>query len=95
MTLRRVSATTAINIDLAWRGADQDLTHAVFTWAAPLDCDSNMWPYLTKNYTITILPTIPDMYMVPFHNQTGMVMTRDVDGCLHLRSKVFLATATE
>ena len=33
---------------------------------------------------ITILPTIPDTYLVPFH-KTGTVMTRDVDGCLRLR----------
>ena len=85
MTLRRVSAATATNIDIAWRGADQDLIHAVFTWAAPLDCDSNVWARLTKNFTITELPTIPDTYLVPFVNQTGTVMTRDVDGCLQLR----------
>ena len=85
MTLRRVSANTAININMAWRGADQDLAKAVFTWAAPIDGDSNVWPRLTKNCTITILPTIPDTYLVPFHNQTGTVMTRDVDGSLQLR----------
>jgi len=48
----------------------------------------NMWQYVAIPYQELHdhhIPTIPDMYMVPFHNQTGMVMTRDVDGCLQLR----------
>ena len=78
MTLTRISASTAKNIDLAsgWRGADFSLIGAVFRWAAPLKWDRTLWPRLTKGYQITVLETMLDPFMLPFRNTTGTIMLR-------------------
>ena len=71
MTLTRISALKAKNIDLAWRGADPNLITAVFTWAAPLNWEPSLWPRLTKDYKITVLETIPDTSLTPLTSVAG------------------------
>ena len=85
MTLTRIPALKAKNIDLAWRGADPNLIAAVFTWSAPLNWEPSLWPRLTKNYKITVLETIPDPPLTFLKLKTGTVMRRDKEGCIHVR----------
>ena len=94
MTLTRIPALKAKNIDLACRGADPNLIAAVFTWSVPLNWEPSLWARLTKNYKITVLKTIPDSSLTSLVLKTGTVMRRDKEGSLHVRFEGHKITGT-